>query len=89
MEAIIKAASQSSLIPCLRNDAAIGIVPYIQSGEAIPRIQAGMMPNKPHFLSLMPAKMPWILFFAKTEIKDPISMPRIQYLQICRNWISK
>ena len=60
MDAIIKAASQSSRIPCFRKDAAIGIVPYMQSGEAIPRMQAGMMPNKPHFLSLMPAKMPWI-----------------------------
>ena len=85
----MKAASQSSRIPCFRKDAAIGIVPYMQSGEAMPRRQAGMMPNRPHFLSFIPAKMPWILSFAKTEMKDPISMPRIQYQHICRNWISK
>jgi hypothetical protein len=61
----------------------------MQSGEAIPRIQAGIMPNRPHFLLLIPAKMLWILSFAKTEMRDPISMPRIQYRHICRNWISK
>ena len=72
-----------------RKEAATGIVPYMQSGEAIPRIHAGIMPNNPHFLSFMPAKMPWILSFAKTEMKDPISMPRIQYRKICRNWIPK
>ena len=68
MEAIINAASQSSRIPCFRKDAAIGTVPYMQSGEAMPRIQAGIMPKAPHFVSFMPAKMLWILPFANTEI---------------------
>lgn len=85
----MKAASQSSRMPCFRNEAAIGIVPYMQSGEAMPRRQAGMMPNSPGFRFLIPAKTPWILSFAKTEMRDPISMPRIQYRHICRNWISK
>ena len=85
----MKAASQSSRMPCFRKEAAIGIVPYMQSGEAIHRIQAGIMPNSPHFLSFMPAKALWILSFANTEMKDPISMPRIQYQKICRNWTSK
>ena len=85
----MNAASQSSRIPCFRKDAAIGTVPYMHSGDAIPRIQAGTMPKSPHFLSRIPAKIPWIRSFANTEIKDPISMPRIQYRQICRNWISK
>ena len=89
MDAIMKAASQSSRMPCFRKEAAIGIVPYMQSGEAIPRMQAGIIPNRPSFLSFIPAKMPWILSFANTEMKDPVSMPKIQYRQICRNWIPK
>ena len=38
---------QSCLIPLLANDAAIGIVPYIHSGEAIPNKFAGITPNIP------------------------------------------
>ena len=44
-------ASQSSRIPFSENEAAIGIVPYMQSGEAMPRIHAGTIPNK---LNLFP-----------------------------------
>ena len=50
MDPIIKAASQSSRMPCFRNDAAMGIVPYMHSGEAMPSRQAGTMPSSPHFL---------------------------------------
>ena len=47
MDAIMNAASQSSRIPCFLKEAAIGIVPYMHSGEAIPKRQAGMMPSSP------------------------------------------
>ena len=42
---IIKAASQSSRIPLLDTEAASGIVPYMHSGDAIPRILAGTSPR--------------------------------------------
>ena len=58
MEAIIKAASQSSRIPCREKEAARGIVPYMQSGDAIPKRQAGIMPSAPSLLSFNPASRP-------------------------------
>ena len=53
---IINAASQSCRIPCFENDAAMGIVPYIQSGEAMPSKLAGTTPHSPHFLSRIRSK---------------------------------
>lgn len=50
IELIMKAASQSSFIPLPEKEAAIGIVPYIHRGEAIPRILAGITPNAPNLL---------------------------------------
>ena len=50
IEDIINAASQLSRIPLLEKDAAIGIVPYIHNGDAIPRILAAGMPRTPIFL---------------------------------------
>ena len=44
MELIIKEASHSSLIPPLENEAAMGIVPYIQRGDATPSIDANIIP---------------------------------------------
>ena len=85
----MKAASQSSRMPCFRKDAAMGIVPYMQSGEAIPRRQAGMMPRSPSFFPCIPAKSACILSFANTETSEPIAMPRTQYQKICRSWRSK
>ena len=85
MDAIIKAASQSSRIPCFRKDAAIGIVPYMQRGEAMPRRHAGMMPKRPQRVFCIFTKSPWIRSLAKTEIRDPTAMPMTQYQKICRS----
>ena len=82
-------ASQSSRIPCFRKDAAIGIVPYMQRGEAMPRRHAGIIPNTPHLFFFIPVNMPWILSLAKTEMRDPMAMPITQYQKICLNWTSK
>ena len=89
MEAIIKAASQSCRMPCLEKDAAIGIVPYMHSGEAIPSRQAGMIPSRPHFAPFIRANRPWMRSLAKTEIAEPMAMPNTQYRKICRNCRSK
>ena len=51
-----KDASQSWRIPCLEKEAAIGIVPYMHRGDAIPKMLAGITPNTPHFLSLILSK---------------------------------
>lgn len=53
----MKEASQSSLIPFSENDAAMGIVPYMQSGEAMPRIHAGTIPKRLNFFSLNDEKI--------------------------------
>lgn len=47
IDAVMKAASQSSRIPFTAKDAAMGMVPYIQSGEAIPSRHAGTRPKSP------------------------------------------
>ena len=87
--AIMNAASQSSRIPCFAKEAAIGMVPYIQSGEAIPSRQDGIIPSRPHFLSRIPRKRLWIPSLANTETKEPMAMPSSQYQKICVNWSSK
>ena len=74
----MKDANQSSRIPFSEKEAAIGIVPYMQRGEAIPKIHAGTIPNKLNFFSFNEAKRSWILFFPKTETKDPIAIPNSQ-----------
>ena len=43
----MNAASQSSLMPLLEKEAAMGIVPYMHRGEAIPRTPAAAMPKRP------------------------------------------
>ena len=77
-EAVMKAASQSSRMPCAENDAATGIVPYMHSGEAIPNRQAGTMPSRPSFCPRSRLKAPWILCLPKTATAEPISMPSSQ-----------
>ena len=72
-----------------RKDAAIGIVPYMQSGEAMPSRHAGMMPIIPSLFSLIRVISPWILSFANTETRDPIAIPITQYQNICLSWMSK
>ena len=75
---IINAASQSSLMPLFEKDAAMGMVPYMQSGEAIPSALAAAIPRIPMCLSPMARKVSWILSFKNTETADPRSIPRTQ-----------
>jgi hypothetical protein len=89
MELIIKAASQSSFIPFVENEAAIGMVPYIQSGEAIPIRLAGIIPKMPSRLFCKAVNRAWILFFPNTEMIDPNTIPSAQYPAICVNWTLK
>ena len=44
---IMNAARVSSFTPCSENDAAMGIVPYMHSGEATPSRLAGITPSQP------------------------------------------
>ena len=83
MEDIMKAASQSSFMPLLEKEAAMGIVPYMHRGEAIPRALAAKIPAIPSFLSCRERKRLWIWSFANTDTADPISIPRTQYPAIC------
>ena len=74
----MKDASQSSRIPFSLNEAAIGIVPYMQSGEAMPRIHAGTVPKRLNFLLLNDAKRECIFSLQKTDTNDPIAIPKSQ-----------
>ena len=47
MEDIMKAASQSWRIPCRAKAAAMGMVPYMHRGEAMPSRLAGITPSAP------------------------------------------
>lgn len=88
-EDIINAASQSSRIPLLEKDAAMGMVPYIQRGEAIPRADAATMPSTPNFLSPKERKVSCTRSLRDTATREPMTMPSTQYQKIWRNWISK
>ncbi len=76
-------ANQSSRIPFSLNEAAMGIVPYMHSGEAMPKTHAGIIPKMLNLLLLMEAKSPCILAFPKTETNEPIAIPASQYIYIC------
>ena len=85
MDAIINEASQSSLIPFSENDAAIGMVPYIQRGDAMPKIHAGITPNSPIRLFFIRSNSRCIFSFPKTEMIEPTPIPSNQYGKICSN----
>ncbi|GHU88513.1 hypothetical protein FACS189476_05750 [Spirochaetia bacterium] len=55
------------------------MVPYMQSGEAIPSRDAGITPRAPSFLSCMEANIRCIFSLPNTEITDPKTIPKIQY----------
>ena len=78
-EAIMNDASQSSRIPFWLKDAAMGIVPYMYRGDAMPNMHAGIIPNMLKRLLLMEAKSPCILALPKTETNEPIAIPASQY----------
>ena len=86
---IINAASQSSRIPCRQKEAAMGMVPYIQRGDAVPRRLAGITPQIPIRLLRSPPNRLWMAFFANTEIREPITIPSTQYRKICRSCTMK
>ena len=75
---IIKAASQSSRIPCREKEAAMGMVPYMHRGDKVPSRLAGITPQIPIFLSFSPPKRLWMAFFANTETREPMTMPATQ-----------
>ena len=78
MELIIKAAIQSSRIPARAKEATMGTVPYIHSGERMPRAEAGSMPHAPHcFLWRVPISR-WMCPLRKTDTSDPTIMPKSQ-----------
>ena len=56
----------------------MGMVPYMHSGERMPRMLAGTAPSSPHREPLMRAKSLRSPFFAKTETQEPMTMPQIQ-----------
>ncbi len=89
MELIINAASQSSLMPFSENEAAMGMVPYIQRGEAIPSRLAGTTPNTPRRLFWIETNNLCILFLPNTEITEPRTMPNTQYIAIWLNRMMK
>ena len=78
MELIINAASQSSSMPLSEKEAARGIVPYIQRGEAMPRALAIKMPRTPSRFLRRERNSPWICSLAKTEMADPSTIPSTQ-----------
>ena len=86
MELIINAASQSCSIPLSEKEAAMGIVPYIHRGEAIPKADAGITPKAPKRFPWMERNILWIESFAKTEIADPSTIPSTQYRKIWDSW---
>lgn len=74
----MKAASISSFNPFCEKEAVMGIVPYMQRGEAIPSRLAGISPRTPSLFSEIPENAEWILSLAKTEMKEPRTMPSTQ-----------
>ena len=78
MELIVNAAIQSSLSFIFAREAQIGIVPYIHKGDAMPRSEAGIMPKTPNFVLPRAATALFIFSFAKTDITDPMTIPKIQ-----------
>ena len=83
MELIINAANQLSFIPLLEKEAAMGIVPYIHKGEAIPKALAAAIPKTPNLFPWRARKARWIESLAKTETADPMTIPSTHQPKIC------
>lgn len=71
MELIIKAASQSSRTPLREKDAAMGMVPYIHRGEAIPNRQERNTPTTPSFFCPRTSKHTVDTVFQKDRYQGP------------------
>ena len=78
----MNAASQSSRMPFAAKDAAMGMVPYMQSGDAMPRRHAGTMPRSPIRPPDRLPKRRWMCALPKTDTAEPMSMPRSQKSKI-------
>lgn len=89
MEDIMKAASQSWRIPCRAKAAAMGMVPYIHKGDAMPSRLAGITPSAPGRSRDKEANRAWSLSLAKTEIAEPMAMPSTHQPKICSSWTEK
>lgn len=86
---IIKAASRSSRIPFGEKEAAIGMVPYIHSGEAMPSaLAASTAPTPPRPCPSAPTAA-WMRLFPNTEMADPSIMPSTHQPKICSSWTLK
>lgn len=79
----MKAASQSSRIPLRESEAAMGMVPYMHRGEAMPRALAAAMPSAPARPPRRERSARWIAPLAKTETAEPTSMPSTHQPRIC------
>jgi hypothetical protein len=84
IEDIMNAASQSSRIPFSAKEETIGMVPYMQRGEAIPNKLAGMIPNTPSCLSCRDENNACSRSLPNTDTSDPTTIPSAQYGRICR-----
>ncbi|GHU27049.1 hypothetical protein FACS1894172_10770 [Spirochaetia bacterium] len=56
----------------------MGIVPYIQNREAIPKSDAGITPSTPSFLPCIAANNRCVLSLANTETQEPTTIPTTQ-----------
>ena len=75
IELIMKAASQSSFTPFSEKEAAMGMVPYMQRGDAMPSRLAGITPKAPSFPLPRASQAEAIFPLPKTEIAEPRKMP--------------
>lgn len=89
MELIMKAASSSSRTPPREKPAAMGMVPYMHSGEHMPSSAAGTMASVPARDAPSRSKAAFILPLAKTLTAEPISMPSTHQRAICSSWTMK
>ena len=89
MDDIINAASQLSSMPPRENDEAIGMVPYMHRGDAIPSALAAAMPRIPIRFPRRARNALWMESFAKTDTAEPITIPSTQYPKICSSWTVK
>ena len=89
IELIINAANQSSRTLWREKEAAMGIVPYIHKGEAMPKRLEKTRPKIPYFFWPGALAELWMLSFKNTDTAEPRAMPSTQYRKIWRSCTSK
>ena len=85
IELTIKEASRCCGTPFLPKEAISGTVPYIHMGDAAPNKAAGIIARTENLLKRCLPASAVILEDRKTEIKDPATVPAIQYKNIILN----